>query len=126
MGVNSHPRTNDPGGSYGFYMDSCIDTFEDDFQSVVSGTAVANELPRIQAIIDTTSGNRFTTDPAMNDLLIANTHQYAPSKYHLRRGNQQGHQQSSGLLFSTWYGQGAWLRNAMSEAEFASLRQQAP
>lgn len=125
MGVNSHPRTNDPGGSYGFYMDSCIDTFEDDFQSVVSGTAVANELPRIQAIIDTTSGNRFTTDPAMNDLLIANTHQYAPSKYHLRRGNQQGHQQSSGLLFSTWYGQGAWLRNAMSEAEFASLRQQA-
>ena len=44
-----------------------------------------NFIPAI-TIIDTTSGNRFTTDPAMNDLLIANTHQYAPSKYHLRRG----------------------------------------
>ncbi len=125
MGVNSHPRTEDPEGSYGFYMDSSMATFEQDFQNVVTGKAIVNELPRLQAIIDTTSGNRFTTDPAMNDLLIANTHQYAPSKYHLRRGAQQGHQQSSGLLFSTWYGQGAWLRNAMSESEFASLKQQA-
>lgn len=125
MGVNSHPRTDDPDGSLGFYMDSSVVTFEEDFQRVLDGHALVNTLPRLQAIIDTTSGNRYTTDPAMNDLLIANTHQYAPSKYHLRRGNQQGHQQSSGLLFSTWYGQGAWLRNAMSEAEFASLRQQA-
>lgn len=123
MGVNSHPRTEDPEGSYGFYMDSSMATFEEDFQKVVAGEAIVNELPRLQAIIDTTSGNRFTTDPAMNDLLIANTHQYAPSKYHLRRGDQQGHQQSSGLLFSTWYGQGAWLRNAMSESEFRNLKQ---
>ena len=122
MGVNSHPRTEDPKGSYGFYMDSSIATFEEDFQSVVAGKAIVNEVPRLQAIIDTTSGNRFTTDPAMNDLLIANTHQYAPSKYHLRRGAQQTHQQSSGLLFSTWFGQGAWLRNAMSDDEFGQLK----
>ena len=76
-------------------------------------------------LIETTSGNRFTTDPAMNDLLIANTHQYAPSKYHLRRGEQQTHQQSSGLLFSTWFGQGAWLRNAMGHEEFEQLKRRA-
>ena len=112
MGVNSHPRTDDPQGSYGFYMDSSMATFADDVQAVFAGEAIVNELPRLQALIETTSGNRFTTDPAMNDLLIANTHQYAPSKYHMRRGEQQANQQSSGLLFSTWFGQGAWLRNA--------------
>jgi len=121
MGVNSHPRYDDPEGSVGFYMDSSIATFEEDFARVLGGTAIVNELPRLQAVIDTTSGNRFTTDPAMNDLLIANTHQYAPSKYHLRRGEQHTQQQSSGLLFSTWLGQGAWLRNAMSEDEFGEL-----
>jgi hypothetical protein len=125
MGVNSHPRTDDPEGSYGFYMDSSMATFEEDFQSVVEGKAIVNEVPRLQGIIDTTSGNRFTTDPAMNDLLIANTHQYAPSKYHLRRGTQQTHQQSSGLLFSTWFGQGAWLRNAMSDEEFEQIKAKA-
>ena len=125
MGVNSHPRTDDPEGSVGFYMDSCMATFEEDYATVIEGKAVINNLPRLQAIIDTTSGNRFTTDPAMNDLLIANTHQYAPSKYHLRRGDEHCHQQSSGLLFSTWFGQGAWLRNAMSHDEFAILRKQA-
>ena len=124
MGVNSHPRTNDPHGSYGFYMDSSISTFEDDVNTVFAGKAIVNELPRLQALIETTSGNRFTTDPAMNDLLIANTHQYAPSKYHLRRGNNQASQQSSGLLFSTWFGQGAWLRNAMSHDEFGALMEQ--
>ena len=76
----------------------------------------------MQATIETTSGNQFTTDPAMNDLLIANTHQYAPSKYHLRRGENQTHQQSSGLLFSTWFGQGAWLRNAMSDTNSNNSR----
>lgn len=125
MGVNSHPRTDDPDGSLGFYMDSSVVTFEEDFQRVLDGHALVNTLPRLQAIIDTTSGNRYTTDPAMNDLLIANTHQYAPSKYHLRRGEEQTHQHSSGLLFSTWYGQGAWLRNAMSESDFDALRQEA-
>jgi len=125
MGVNSHPRTDDPEGSLGFYMDSSVTTFEDDFRRVLSGEALVNRLPRLQAIIDTTSGNRYTTDPAMNDLLIANTHQYAPSKYHLRRGAEQTHQHSSGLLFSTWLGQGAWLRNAMSESDFEALQQDA-
>ncbi len=125
MGVNSHPRTDDPEGSVGFYMDSCMATFEEDYTAVIEGKAVINHLPRLQAIIDTTSGNRFTTDPAMNDLLIANTHQYAPSKYHLRRGDEHCHQQSSGLLFSTWFGQGAWLRNAMGQDEFSKLREQA-
>jgi len=125
MGVNSHPRTDDPEGSYGFYMDSSMSTFEEDVQAVLAGKAIVNELPRLQATIETTSGNRFTTDPAMNDLLIANTHQYAPSKYHLRRGAEQTHQQSSGLLFSTWFGQGAWLRNAMSHDEFEQLKAKA-
>ena len=68
-----------------------------------------NELPRLQAIIDTTSGNKIRSDPAINDLLIANTHQYAPSKYHLRRGDLDIVQHSSGLVFSTWLGQGAWF-----------------
>lgn len=122
MGVNSHPRTDDPEGSYGFYMDSSMATFADDVQAVFAGDAIVNELPRLQALIETTSGNRFTTDPAMNDLLIANTHQYAPSKYHMRRGEHQANQQSSGLLFSTWFGQGAWLRNALSDAEFEALK----
>jgi len=125
MGVNSHPQSDDPEGSFGFYMDSTVSTFAEDYQRVIEGTAIVNVLPRLQAIIDTTSGNRFTTDPAMNDLLIANTHQYAPSKYHLRRGDDQLHQHSSGLLFSTWFGQGAWLRHAMSSEEFARLRKKA-
>ena len=121
MGVNSHPRQDDPEGSVGFYMDSSIATFQQDLQSFFDGTAISNHLTRLQAIIETTSGNRFTTDPAMNDLLLANTHQYAPSKYHLRRGDINIAQQSSGLLFSTWFGQGAWLKNAMSSDEFTSL-----
>jgi hypothetical protein len=125
MGVNSHPRTDDPEGSYGFYMDSSMATFEEDVRAVFAGKAIVNELPRLQATIETTSGNRFTTDPALNDLLIANTHQYAPSKYHLRRGTRQTNQQSSGLLFSTWFGQGAWLRNAMSHADFEQLKGEA-
>jgi hypothetical protein len=58
----------------------------------------------------------------MNDLLIANTHQYAPSKYHLRRGDEKCEQQSSGLLFSTWLGQGAWLSHAVSRDELNSLK----
>ena len=58
----------------------------------------------------------------MNDLLIANTHQYAPSKYHLRRGDNKCKQQSSGLLFSTWFGQGAWLNHTVDEATMTNLR----
>lgn len=121
MGINSHPKDDDPKGSLGFFMDSSIATIEEDLRTVLNGEAIVNELPRLQAIIDSTSGNRFTSDPAMNDLLIANTHQYAPSKYHLRRGTRETIQQSSGLLFSTWFGQGAWLRNAMSTRGFEKL-----
>ncbi|MBT5594653.1 MAG: hypothetical protein HOH79_01735 [Euryarchaeota archaeon] len=121
MGINSHPRTEDPHGSFGFYMDSNLESFAEDLETALNGDAIVNELPRLQAIIDTTSGNRFTTDPAMNDLLIANTHQYAPSKYHLRRGENKCHQQSSGLLFSTWLGQGAWLRNAAGKGDLEQL-----
>ena len=85
-------------------MDSSIHTFAEDIQVALDGKAIVNDLPRLQAIVDTTSGNRFTTDPAMNDLLIANTHQYAPSRYYLRRGDNKIVQQSSGLIFSTWLG----------------------
>ena len=109
MGVNSHPRNDDPHGSFGFYMDSDIDTFADDLTAALEGEAIVNRLPRLQATIETTSGNKIRSDPAMNDLLVANTHQYAPSKYNLRRGDIDIKQQSSGLLFSTWLGQGAWF-----------------
>ena len=109
MGVNSHPRSDDPDGSFGFYMDCDVDTFKDDLQAALNGDAIINCLPRLQATIETTSGNKIKTDPAMNDLLIANTHQYAPSRYHLRRGEIDVKQHSSGLLFSTWLGQGAWF-----------------
>ena len=122
IGVNSHPIDDDPSGSFGFYMDSNIDTFSDDIVTALSGKAIINQIPRLQAIIDTTSGNRFTTDPAMNDLLIANTHQYAPSKYHLRRNGEKCRQQSSGLVFSTWLGQGAWLNHIIEQNTIEDLR----
>ncbi len=109
MGVNSHPRSGDPNGSVGFYMDSNIETFSQDLEAALSGNAIVNRLPRLQATIETTSGNKIRSDPAMNDLLVANTHQYAPSKYNLRRGDIDIKQQSSGLMFSTWLGQGAWF-----------------
>ena len=65
-------------------MDCDIDTFEDDLKAALEGKAIVNRLPRLQATIETTSGNKIRSDPAMNDLLVANTHQYAPSKYNLR------------------------------------------
>ena len=122
IGVNSHPIDDDPNGSFGFYMDANIETFSADIVTALSGKAIINQIPRLQAIIDTTSGNRFTTDPAMNDLLIANTHQYAPSKYHLRRGGKKCRQQSSGLVFSTWLGQGAWLNHIIEQNTIEDLR----
>ena len=122
IGVNSHPIDEDPNGSFGFYMDANIETFSADIVTALSGKAIINQIPRLQAIIDTTSGNRFTTDPAMNDLLIANTHQYAPSKYHLRRDGKKCRQQSSGLVFSTWLGQGAWLNHIIEQNTIEDLR----
>ena len=123
MGVNSHPRSDDPNGSLGFYMDSDIDTFANDLKSALDGNAIVNRLPRLQATIETTSGNKIRSDPAMNDLLIANTHQYAPSKYHLRRGEIDIQQHSSGLLFSTWLGQGAWFSQIARKANLGSVEQ---
>ena len=123
IGVNSHPMEQDPAGSFGFYMDSSVQTFAEDIVTALNGQAIINEIPRLQAIIDSTSGNRFTTDPAMNDLLIANTHQYAPSKYHLRRNGKQCRQQSSGIVFSTWLGQGAWLNHILEKETIQKLRQ---
>ena len=122
MGVNSHPVSSDENGSVGFYMDSTIDTFADDFTRALNGEAIVNNLPRLRAIIDSTSGNRYTTDPAMNELLIANTHQYAPSKYHLRRGERNTNQQSSGLIFSTWLGQGAWFSHSLDTHTLEQVR----
>ena len=122
MGVNSHPVSSDENGSVGFYMDSTIDTFADDFTRALNGEAIVNNLPRLRAIIDSTSGNRYTTDPAMNELLIANTHQYAPSKYHLRRGEHNTNQQSSGLIFSTWLGQGAWFSHSLDTHTLEQVR----
>lgn len=123
MGVNSHPKAEDPTGSVGFYMDSTLDTFSQDLERALTGKAIVNNLPRLRAIIDSTSGNRYTTDPAMNELLIANTHQYAPSKYHLRRGDMSTDQQSSGLIFSTWLGQGAWFSHSLDQTSLAGIRE---
>lgn len=125
MGVNSHPRAGDPDGSVGFYMDSDVETFGNDLRAVLEGKAIVNRLPRLQAVIETTSGNRFTTDPALNDLLIANTHQYAPSKYRVTRGEKDTLQSSSGLLFATWFGQHAWLSHAAPEEAFLSCKEEA-
>ena len=122
MGVNSHPVSLDSNGSIGFYMDSTLETFAEDFSAALRGDAIENDLPRLRAIIDSTSGNRYTTDPAMNELLVANTHQYAPSKYHLRRGEKNTKQQSSGLIFSTWLGQGAWFAHSLDTATLDEIR----
>ena len=123
MGVNSHPRSDDPNGSVGFYMDSNIETFSKDLEAALSGNAIVNRLPRLQATIETTSGNKIRSDPAMNDLLVANTHQYAPSKYNLRRGDIDIKQQSSGLLFSTWLGQGAWFNQIARKSNLGNAEE---
>jgi len=113
MGVNSHPRDDYEDGSYGFYMGSDPESFADDIRVAIGGSAIVNVLPRLQAEIVTTSGNKILTDPALNDLLVANTHQYQPSKYRLQRspGGIDVVQHSSGCLFSTFLGQGAWFRH---------------
>tara|TARA_A100001035_G_C27737398_1_gene479795 strand:- start:796 stop:1350 length:555 start_codon:yes stop_codon:yes gene_type:complete len=102
-------------------MDCDVETFENDLEAALSGKAIVNRLPRLQATIETTSGNKIKTDPAMNDLLIANTHQYAPSKYHMRRGAIDVKQVSSGLVFSTWLGQGAWFNQIARESNLGNV-----
>ena len=111
MGVNSHPRSHGDDGSYGFFMGSDPSTFSEDVRSALDGRGVENVLPRLQAEIETSSGNIVRCDPALNDLLVANTHQYQPSKYRLKRGIIDCNQYSSGCLFSTFLGQGAWFRH---------------
>ena len=101
-------------------MDCDVDTFEKDLEAALNGTAIVNRLPRLQATIESTSRNKIKSDPAMNDLLIANTHQYAPSKYHLRRGDIDVKQISSGLVFSTWLGQGAWFNQIARESNLGN------
>ena len=113
MGVNSHPRIGDGDGSYGFYMGSDPSSFAQDVSAALDGDAIINVLPRLQAEIETTSGNIIRCDPALNDLLVANTHQYQPSKYRLQRGAIDCMQYSSGCLFSTFLGQGAWFRHVV-------------
>ena len=78
MGVNSHPRMNDSDGSYGFYMGSDPENFKSDIHAVMEGRGIINVLPRLQAEIVTTSGNTIVTDPALNDLLVANTTNISP------------------------------------------------
>ena len=115
MGVNSHPRDEDDEGSYGFYMGSDPSTFAEDVRAAIDGRAIVNVPPgdRLQAEIETTSGNVIRCDPALNDLLVANTHQYQPSKYRIQRGGIDSMQHSSGCLFSTFLGQGAWFRHVV-------------
>ena len=119
MGANSHPQDDDEDGSYGFYMGSDPEHFDSDIRAALDDDAIVNVLPRLQAEIVTTSGKRILSDPALNDLIIANTHQYQPSRYRLQRdelGNEGGIdvvQRSSGCLFSTFLGQGAWFRHVV-------------
>ena len=37
MGVNSHPRDQDSEGSFGFYMDSNVNTFAEDVRQALAG-----------------------------------------------------------------------------------------
>ncbi len=111
MGVNSNPINVDPQGSVGFYLDSNMSTFPEDIRNALDNKCIINSMPRLQATITTTSGNIMKSDPALNDLLIANSQQYMPSKYVLKRGVIEETQHSSGLLFSTFFGQGAWFRH---------------
>ena len=119
MGVNSHPQDDDEDGSYGFYMGSDPEHFDSDIRAALDGGAIVNVLPRLQAEIVTTSGKRILSDPALNDLIIANTHQYQPSGYRLQwdelhnEGGIDVVQRSSGCLFSTFLGQGAWFRHVV-------------
>ena len=85
MGVNSHPMDKEGVGSFGFFMGSNPSRFAQDLTSLIEGSCIINTLPRLQAEIMTTSGNIIRSDPALNDLLVANTHQYQPSKYRLKR-----------------------------------------
>ena len=130
MGVNSHPQDDDEDGSYGFYMGSDPENFDSDIRVALDGDAIVNVLPRLQAEIVTTSGKRILSDPALNDLIIANTHQYQPSRYRLQRGESGSEgeidviQRSSGCLFSTFLGQGAWFRHVVNiEGTTFSLEQ---
>jgi hypothetical protein len=100
-------------------MDSTVATFPADLEAALAGEAIVNSLPRLQATITSTSGNKIVSDPALNDLLVANTHQYAPSKYRLQRGEIDLEQHSSGLLFSTYVGQGAWFAHIADSSEVA-------
>tara|TARA_B100000945_G_C20347968_1_gene580735 strand:- start:68 stop:940 length:873 start_codon:yes stop_codon:yes gene_type:complete len=111
MGVNSNPRADNEQGSVGFYMDSDMSTFSEDIRNVLKKNCIFNSMPRLQAIITTTSGNIMKSDPALNDLLVANSQQYMPSKYSIKRNSVDEIQHSSGLLFSTFFGQGAWFRH---------------
>ena len=120
MGVNSQPQEKDEDGSYGLYMGSDTKHFAEDVRSALDGTGIVNVLPRLQAEIVTTSGKTVLSDPALNDLIIANTHQYQPSIYKLERGADGGHgnidtvQRSSGCRFPTFLGQGAWFRHVVN------------
>ena len=45
MGVNSHPRAGDPTGSFGFYMDSNIDTFAEDLETAQMENLLSTNYP---------------------------------------------------------------------------------
>ena len=124
MGVNSHPMDSGGSGSFGFFMGSDPGRFPQDLDHLLRGSCIINTIPRLQAEIMSTSGNIIRSDPALNDLLVANTHQYQPSKYRLKREGNPNYpeldlrQSSSGLLFSTFLGQGAWFRHVVDLSMF--------
>tara|TARA_A100001234_G_scaffold219286_1_gene229796 strand:+ start:3481 stop:4365 length:885 start_codon:yes stop_codon:yes gene_type:complete len=124
MGVNSHPMDSGGSGSFGFFMGSDPTRFPQDLDHLLRGSCIINTIPRLQAEIMSTSGNIIRSDPALNDLLVANTHQYQPSKYRLKREGNPNYpkldvrQSSSGLLFSTFLGQGAWFRHVVDLSMF--------
>ena len=92
-------------------MGSDPSTFAEDVRAAIDGRAIVNVLPRLQAEIETTSGNGYDAT-LLNDLLVANTHQYQPSKYRIQRGGIDSMQHSSGCPFDL-LGQGAWFRHVV-------------
>ena len=98
-------------------MDCDVETFENDIELALSGNAIVNRLP-LQATSETTSGNKIKSDPAMNDLLVAN----AVSMRHQDTTLDEKldiKQQSSGLLL-TWLGQGAWFNHIVRDSNLGS------
>ncbi len=112
LGVNT-----DTEKSVGFYLKSDLATVSRDIETILTekpGKAYyIHTLPRLSATIETQSGNVINTDLALNDLLIANTVAYYPSKYRISFVGKDENQSSSGVIVFTRAGFSGWARNVL-------------